>query len=102
MGSDRVGFIGPDLTKEAFVYLTSNFISTSTLRQRHSSQTFYVGSREFDPERVGYVTTEPPSGTPSFVLDTRLSGNTNVGHEYGTSELNETKRLDLLEYLKSL
>jgi hypothetical protein len=58
---------------------------------------FQVGSREFDPVRVGLKS----SGYNGFTFDTRRTGNSNAGHNYGT-ELDKEKRLDLLEYLKSL
>ena len=58
---------------------------------------FLVGSREFDPDRVGLRS----SGYNGFTFDTRRQGNSNAGHPYGT-ELDKEKRLDLLEYLKSL
>jgi len=58
---------------------------------------FQVGSREFDPERVGLKR----SGYNGFTFDTRKVGNSNAGHNCGT-ELDREKRLDLLEYLKSL
>lgn len=62
-------------------------------------KTFAVGNREFDPVKVGANTT-PNSETQTF--DTRLKGNSNKGHDYGTSRLTESQRLELLEYLKSL
>jgi hypothetical protein len=43
---------------------------------------------------------EPPRDRDAFVFDTRLSGNRNIGHEYGT-DLAEPDRVDLLEYLKT-
>jgi hypothetical protein len=58
---------------------------------------FLVGSREFDPEKVGLKS----SGYNGFLFDTRRAGNWNTGHTYGT-ELDKEKKLDLLEYLKSL
>ena len=58
---------------------------------------FQVGSREFDPEKVGLKS----SGYNGFTFDTSHRGNSNAGHEHGT-ELDKEKRLDLLEYLKSL
>lgn len=42
-------------------------------------ETFMVGSREFDPEKVGFRT----EGYAGFLFDTRLPGNDNGGHEYG-------------------
>ena len=70
---------------------------------------FVVGSREFDPARVGLR----DSGYDGFIFDTAVSGNSNAGHEYTSGRtaqpsgivlpaLDKTQRLDLLEYLKSL
>ncbi|OYW74933.1 MAG: hypothetical protein B7Z37_15635 [Verrucomicrobia bacterium 12-59-8] len=61
--------------------------------------TFAMGNREFDPVKVGAVTT-PTSET--HIFNTRLKGNSNKGHNYGTSELTDDERLQLVEYLKSL
>jgi hypothetical protein len=59
---------------------------------------FMVGSREFDPEKVGLKS----SGYDGFVFNTRLPGNSNTGHQYGTRSLSKEQRFDLLEYLKTL
>jgi len=70
---------------------------------------FEIGSREFDPEKVGLKN----SGYEGFTFDTNLMGNSNAGHEYAsgkTAQLNgkilkpltKEERLDLLEYLKTL
>lgn len=70
---------------------------------------FQVGSREFDPVKVGLKS----SGYKGFMFDTSIEGNSNSGHEYGARELvlpdgkvepalTKQERLDLLEYLKSL
>jgi hypothetical protein len=58
---------------------------------------FQVGSREFDPSKVGLKS----DGYNGFLFDTSHRGNSNAGHTYGTG-LDKEKRLDLLEYLKSL
>jgi hypothetical protein len=58
---------------------------------------FQVGSREFDPEKVGLRS----SNYAGFTLDTRRRGNSNAGHNYGTG-LDKEQRLDLLEFLKTL
>ncbi|HND31539.1 MAG TPA: di-heme-cytochrome C peroxidase [Myxococcota bacterium] len=60
-------------------------------------QTFVVGRLEYDPKRVGYRS----DGSQPFVLDTRLTGNSNQGHLFGTT-LSEADRLALLEYVKGL
>ena len=59
---------------------------------------FYVGSRELDPATVGLVTSQ---GERSSLFDTKLPGNSNTGHAFGTT-LSAQEKLDLLEYLKSL
>jgi hypothetical protein len=59
---------------------------------------FYVGSREFDPKKVGFKIDQAPGTT---LFDTSLPGNSNAGHDtYGT--FNEEQRWQLVEYLKSL
>jgi hypothetical protein len=60
---------------------------------------FYVGSWELDPVRVGVGSSSPSPG--ATVFDTRLPGNSNAGHEYG-SDLGEPDRAALIEYLKTL
>jgi hypothetical protein len=60
---------------------------------------FYVGSWEFDSRRVGVESGSPFAG--AFRFDTRLPGNSNAGHEYGT-DLSEADRMALVEYLKTL
>jgi len=70
---------------------------------------FQVGSREFDPSKVGLKS----DGYNGFTFDTSHRGNSNAGHEYGARDrklpngdtekaLTEDQRKDLLEYLKSL
>ena len=71
--------------------------------------TFVVGSRELDPDKVGITS----SGYDGFVFDSSLPGNSNAGHEYASGRtaqadgkvlppLSKEQRLDLLEYLKTL
>lgn len=62
-------------------------------------KTFHVGSREFDPKNVGFETQEFPG---SYRFDTSLDGNSNGGHDYGTSELSDEQKWELIEYLKTL
>ena len=60
--------------------------------------TFYLGSREYDVDKLGYV-----SDDKTTLFDTSKPGNSNAGHEgkeYGT-HLSEEERKDLLEFLKS-
>ena len=71
--------------------------------------TFVVGSREFEPDKVGLR----HSGYAGFVFDTSIPGNSNAGHEYTSGRtaqpdgrilpaLDKEARLDLLEYIKTL
>jgi hypothetical protein len=64
--------------------------------------TFFAGDDVYDQVHVGFVTNVPASATRSFIqFDTRLQGNSNVGHVYGTT-LSDQDRRALLEYLKTL
>ena len=61
-------------------------------------KTFFVGSRDFDPVNVGFDTA---SGPDRFLFDTSIAGNSNAGHDWGTSLTNGDLEA-LLEYLRSL
>jgi mono/diheme cytochrome c family protein len=69
------------------------------LPEERRPKTFAVGHREFDPVKVGPVTT-PAADT--FTFDTRLKGNSNKGHDYGTSKMTDDQRWQLVEYMKTL
>jgi hypothetical protein len=60
---------------------------------------FYMGAWEYDPRKVGLLVDSPFAD--AFVLDTRLPGNSNAGHQYGIN-LSDDDRAALLEYLKTL
>ena len=59
---------------------------------------FFTGNLEFDPIKVGRVTTDFQG---SFLFKTSITGNSNAGHEIGTN-LSHEERLDLIEYLKQI
>jgi hypothetical protein len=71
---------------------------------------FVVGSREFDPVKVGFRS----EGYEGFKFTTFRRGDTNTGHEYGAGRtaqldgktvlraLSEEERWDLIEYIKTL
>jgi hypothetical protein len=63
------------------------------------STVFFVGSREYDPKHLGFVSDHGAPGTTAF--DTKVPGQSNAGHTYGT-DLGEPDRLALIEYLKTL
>jgi hypothetical protein len=65
---------------------------------------FYVGSREFDEKKVGFVATKTEDGFQFRVRDQNgqpIFGNYNSGHQYGT-QLSDEDRWALVEYLKTL
>lgn len=76
---------------------------------------FHVGSREFDPAKVGFKTGPEPiyQATDGRTIEpfeyrvydangAPIPGNYNSGHEYGTDNLSEEERWELVEYLKTL
>lgn len=67
---------------------------------------FWVGNFEYDPRHAGFVSSEFPGG---FLLDTRITGNSNRGHEFRDGcrqdgvigrALQPQERWALIEYLK--
>jgi hypothetical protein len=87
---------------------------------KERSTRFFVGRREFDPVKVGYVIEPAAGSTSGFWMDTTLPGNRNTGHEFGPGyvpynpahpgakgspgiigpALTPAQRFDLIEYLK--
>jgi hypothetical protein len=73
---------------------------------------FYLGSREYDPVKLGYKTDPITNG---FEFDTSIRGNSNRGHEF-RKDYNKDKEIKgvigpalsaddrkaLIEYLKTL
>jgi hypothetical protein len=59
---------------------------------------FYVGGKKYDVEKLGYRSIKGPTGV---LFDTTLAGNSNAGHEYGTS-LTDHQRMAVIEYIKTL
>jgi hypothetical protein len=70
------------------------------------SDSFWTGTTQFDPRRVGYRV--EPSNENSFLFRTRddqgniVWGNFNGGHDYDNAALSDRERIDLVEYLKTL
>jgi hypothetical protein len=67
---------------------------------------FCVGSREFDPKLMGYKSAVDSVGGcgDNFLLDTRIKGNRNTGHDsriYGGEPFTEEERLDIIEFIKT-
>jgi len=64
-------------------------------------QEFYVGSWVFDPVNVGITSVPEEGGIGMFLFKTSSVGNSNAGHNFGTTLTAQQKR-QLIEYLKSL
>jgi hypothetical protein len=60
---------------------------------------FFTGSDVYDQQKVGFVTTSQIPG--GFKYDTRLEGNHNSGHLYGT-QLSDVDKRALIEFMKTL
>jgi mono/diheme cytochrome c family protein len=61
---------------------------------------FYTGYDVYDYDRVGFVSDGADAAAHGWRYDTRLPGNGNGGHEYGT-DLPAAQKLALVEYLKT-
>jgi hypothetical protein len=67
---------------------------------------FWLGSREYDPVKVGYV--GGPSEENTFEFNTRdslgrpIPGNANTGHDYDNASFTDEERRALVEYMKTL
>jgi mono/diheme cytochrome c family protein len=62
---------------------------------------FWVGYDVYDKEKVGFLSNGPEAQAAGRLFDTKLPGNANSGHLYGTS-LPEASKRALVEYLKTL
>jgi RoxA-like, cytochrome c-like len=67
---------------------------------------FKLGTREFDPVKLGYVVDGPRFLTPPrmqpFTYDTRRIGNWNTGHEWWFyPDLDDEMRYEVIEFLKT-
>lgn len=83
--------------------------------ERDRPSSFHIGSRNYDPVKVGFETKRQEilmraDGTKVETFELRvyndggepIPGNYNSGHDYGTNNLTEQDRLNLVEYLKTL
>ncbi len=65
--------------------------------EQRSAQ-FYVGSKKFDPVRVGLDTRDKKNAA---LFDTTQVGNGNGGHYWGT-DFSDAERMAVIEYMKTL
>lgn len=97
-----------DLLLPAKVRNVSTSDTTAEVTGPTRPEVFSVGSRTFDPVHVGFISTVV-EGEDNFVFRVRkegsqepIPGNYNSGHEYGTGQLSDEQRMELVEYLKTL
>jgi len=69
-------------------------------------KTFRLGTREYDPTKLGYVIDGDrfvtPPGMEPFLFDTHLPGNWNTGHEWWFyPQLTDAERYEIIEFLKT-
>jgi len=62
---------------------------------------FWRGYDVYDPVRVGFVVQGVAAERAGTQLDTRMRGNGNQGHAFGT-RLSVSDKAALMEYLKTL
>ncbi|KZM43679.1 hypothetical protein OA92_08315 [Marinomonas sp. SBI22] len=83
-----------------------------TLQKPEDRQTnFWVGNRNFDPVKVGFVNEAAPAGklypSPSNKFEVLgkngkiFPGNSNLGHDFGT-DLTDKEKWELVEFMKTL
>ncbi len=66
-------------------------------------ETFYVGSREMDPVKVGFVSETSATPDPNwFLFDTSIPSNGKMGHNYPEYGLSEAQKWALIEFMKTL
>lgn len=94
-------------------WATPPFLHNGSVRTVHDllsdqrPQSFGVGTREYDPVRLGYADDTRPN---AFRFDSSRAGNSNAGHWWTDDrsrpgrigrKLSEAEKLDIIEYLKA-
>ncbi len=103
----RNGYMAPILTNlwSTAPYLHNGSVPTlwALMNPQERPQTFYTGGHSLDFEKVGliYYENEKPYSRPVLV-DTRLRGSANTGHNRPFEAMTADQKWDLIEYLKTL
>ena len=67
---------------------------------------FLMGTREFDPRKVGLVTGTADGNIVAFktrdAAGALIAGNSNLGHDYGNARMTDEERWALVEYMKAV
>lgn len=90
------------------IWATSPYLHNGSILNLHEllltaaqrKKTFYQGCVEYDPLNVGFID-DPACREFPTQFDSSAVGNSNAGHEYGTT-LSEDQKWALIEYLKTL
>ena len=114
MGIERAGLVEAPLTGYVAQFLDGIWLrapylhngSVPTLADlltppAQRPQSFWRGYDLYDPARVGFVVQGVDAQQAGTAFDTRLRGNGNAGHDFGTT-LPDADKAALLEYLKTL
>jgi len=114
MGIERKGLVEAELSGYVAQFLDGIWLrapylhngSVPTLADMLSPpaqrpQVFWRGYDVYNQNKVGFVVQGPEAERAGTQYDTRLRGNSNGGHPFGTS-LPAGNKSDLLEYLKTL
>ncbi|MDR3374665.1 MAG: di-heme-cytochrome C peroxidase [Ancalomicrobiaceae bacterium] len=112
--SDTVGILGYRARPLNGIWATAPYLHDGSvptlydllLPEAQRPKSFYVGSREFDPVKVGYITAATAENRFLFeaadAAGKPIDGNANTGHDYGFGKFSEDDRWAIIEYLKSL
>jgi hypothetical protein len=99
-----VSFVGDNpWSRHLFIFILARLLGPVSER----SKKFWLGNREYDPEKLGYRTEELSGG---FKFDTSKPGNSNAGHEFSDTPgpgvigpaLKPDEKAALMAYLKTL
>ncbi|HEX6142110.1 MAG TPA: di-heme-cytochrome C peroxidase [Geminicoccaceae bacterium] len=109
--SDILGYKARPLTG---IWATAPYLHNGSVPTLHDlllppderPDTFFLGTREYDPVKVGYRTEQSAENSFRFQAQDEagepIPGNSNAGHDYGNAGLTEAQRRALVEYMKSL
>jgi cytochrome c5 len=71
-------------------------------------KSFFLGTREYDPSKLGFITDKNEVIGNSFEFKTRddadnvIDGNSNAGHDYSNDKFSDDDRYAIIAYLKTL
>ena len=81
--------------------ISSTLVEPEARAVEQRPKVFYTGYDVYDPQHVGFVTSGPEAERVGFKYEVCTSGNSQVGHTYGT-QLKDGEKWELIEYMKTL